>query len=182
MRQGGPEAYATSHAACAVHGPVADVARHHGAAAQAVAKDLAGHGWQAARAALRRDRQGRGEGLAWVRHSRVWRGRRAGQQRGDLPDEAFVDMPDELFHKTIDVNLRSVYLMTKTAVRTMIDRGRGGRIVNATSIEALHPFDGGTGPLRRLEARRLGFTKNLALELAPHRIGAVAVVERQTGA
>jgi 2-deoxy-D-gluconate 3-dehydrogenase len=60
------------------------------------------------------------------------------------------------------------------AART-IDRGRGGRIINVTSIDALHPSSPGLAPYDASEHGVWGFTKNVALELAPHRITVNAI-------
>lgn len=58
----------------------------------------------------------------------------------------------------------------------MIDQGRGGRIVNVTSIDALHPSMVGLSHYDASKHGAWGFTKNVALELAPHdiRVNAIA--------
>jgi 2-deoxy-D-gluconate 3-dehydrogenase len=58
----------------------------------------------------------------------------------------------------------------------MVSRGTGGAIVNVTSIDALHPSMVGLAHYDASKHGAWGFTKNVALELAPHgiRVNAVA--------
>jgi 2-deoxy-D-gluconate 3-dehydrogenase len=57
----------------------------------------------------------------------------------------------------------------------MIEQGRGGRIVNITSIDALHPSMVGLAHYDASKHGAWGFTKNVALELAPHGIWVNAI-------
>ena len=68
------------------------------------------------------------------------------------------------------MNLVGVFLCTKAAASRMVEQGRGGRIVNITSIDALHPSMVGLAHYDASKHGVWGFTKNVALELAPHRI------------
>ncbi|HLI32594.1 MAG TPA: SDR family NAD(P)-dependent oxidoreductase [Solirubrobacteraceae bacterium] len=79
------------------------------------------------------------------------------------------------FRHVIDVNLTGLYLCTKAAAERMIARGRGGRIINVTSIDALHPSMVGLAPYDASKHGAWGFTKSVALELAPHRIWVNAI-------
>jgi 2-deoxy-D-gluconate 3-dehydrogenase len=74
------------------------------------------------------------------------------------------------FEKVLAVNLRSVFLFTKAAAEVMIRQGRGGRIINVTSVDALHPSSVGLAVYDASKHGLWGFTKNTALELAPHNI------------
>jgi 2-deoxy-D-gluconate 3-dehydrogenase len=58
----------------------------------------------------------------------------------------------------------------------MIEQGRGGCIVNVTSVDALHPSAIGLAHYDASKHAVWGFTKNVALELAPHgiRVNAIA--------
>lgn len=47
---------------------------------------------------------------------------------------AFVDMPLEAYEKTIAVNLTGTWLGCQLAARQMIEQGRGGRIINISSV------------------------------------------------
>lgn len=79
------------------------------------------------------------------------------------------------FEKILAVNLKSVFLFTKTAAEIMIKQGRGGKIINITSIDALHPSAVGLAVYDASKHGLWGFTKNTALELAPHNIQVNAI-------
>lgn len=74
------------------------------------------------------------------------------------------------FEKILAVNLKSVFLFTKFVADAMIKQGRGGKIINITSIDALHPSSVGLAVYDASKHGLWGFTKNTALELAPHNI------------
>ena len=52
----------------------------------------------------------------------------------DAGSAPIATMDDELWFKTIDINLNGVYRCCKAAVRTMLEHGRGGAIVNLSSL------------------------------------------------
>ncbi len=79
------------------------------------------------------------------------------------------------FEKILAVNLKSVFLFTKSAGEAMIKQGRGGRIINITSIDALHPSSVGLAVYDASKHGLWGFTKNTALELAPYNIHVNAI-------
>lgn len=94
---------------------------------------------------------------------------------GIYPNILLMNMTSEEFDRVIDVNLRSVFLTTKLVAEKMIVRGEGGRIINITSIDALHPSSAGLAHYDASKHGVWGFTKNVALELAPHNIWVNAV-------
>jgi 2-deoxy-D-gluconate 3-dehydrogenase len=57
----------------------------------------------------------------------------------------------------------------------MIAQKRGGKIINITSIDALHPSSVGLAHYDASKHGVWGFTKNIALELAPHQIWVNAI-------
>lgn len=79
------------------------------------------------------------------------------------------------FQQVLSVNLNGVFLCTKYASGQMIDQGRGGKIINVTSIDALHPSSVGLAHYDASKHGVWGFTKNIALELAPHKIWVNAI-------
>ncbi len=79
------------------------------------------------------------------------------------------------FEKVIAINLQGVFLCTKYVSEQMIKQGKGGRIINITSIDALHPSSIGLAHYDASKHGVWGFTKNVALELAPHRIWVNAI-------
>ena len=57
----------------------------------------------------------------------------------------------------------------------MIKQGRGGNIINITSVDAVHPSMVGLATYDASKHGVWGFTKNVALELAPHKIWVNAI-------
>ena len=95
---------------------------------------------------------------------------------GIYPQVPVMEMKLETFDKIIAVNLKSVFLFTKAVAAAMIKQGNGGTIINITSIDALHPSSVGLAVYDASKHGLWGFTKNTALELAPHtiRVNAIA--------
>ena len=94
---------------------------------------------------------------------------------GIYPSCPVMEMEPELFRKVIDVNLTGMFLCTKAAAAQMIEQGRGGKIINITSIDAIHPSMVGLAHYDASKHGAWGFTKNVALELAPHGIAVNAI-------
>ena len=95
---------------------------------------------------------------------------------GIFPTCPVLEMETADFDRVLSVNLRGVFLCTREAAAAMVDQGRGGAIVNVTSIDALHPSMVGLAHYDASKHGMWGFTKNAALELAPHgiRVNALA--------
>jgi len=81
----------------------------------------------------------------------------------------------ETFNRVLAVNLQGTFLCSQQAARLMIAKGGGGRIINITSVDALHPSSIGLAHYDASKHGVWGFTKNLALELAPHGIWVNAI-------
>ena len=86
------------------------------------------------------------------------------------------------FEKVLAVNLKGVFLCTKYVSEQMIKKGKGGKVINITSkvinitsIDALHPSSVGLAHYDASKHGVWGFTKNVALELAPHKIWVNAI-------
>jgi len=79
------------------------------------------------------------------------------------------------FEKILSVNLKSVFLFTKSVASVMIKQGRGGKIINITSVDALHPSSVGLAVYDASKHGLWGFTKNTALELSAHNIQVNAI-------
>jgi 2-deoxy-D-gluconate 3-dehydrogenase len=67
-----------------------------------------------------------------------------------------------------------VFLTTKYAAEVMKSQG-GGKIINVTSIDAVHPSMVGLAHYDASKHGEWGFTKNAALELAPYNITVNAI-------
>lgn len=94
---------------------------------------------------------------------------------GIFPSCPVLQMETAEFDRVLAVNLRGVFLCTRESALAMVERGRGGAIVNVTSIDALHPSMVGLAHYDASKHGVWGFTKNVALELAAHRIRVNAV-------
>lgn len=92
---------------------------------------------------------------------------------GILDETPFLELDPETFDRTIAVDLKGVYLGCRWAAPEMVKRG-GGRIINIASQLGVK---GGIGLAHYCAAKAgvIGFTKSLALELAPHQILANAI-------
>lgn len=79
------------------------------------------------------------------------------------------DLSAELWDTVLNVNLRGPFLCTKAAAAPMIAGGRGGRIVNVSSINTARTYLG----MAHYDASKGGLnalTRASALEYAPHKI------------
>lgn len=88
---------------------------------------------------------------------------------GIYPNADLLDMTPEEWDRIMEVNLRSVFLTTQTAAKQMIDAGRGGAIVNISSIEDTIPA-AGHSHYAASKAGVVMFGKSAALELGKHNI------------
>ena len=94
---------------------------------------------------------------------------------GIYPNVPVMQLEEKAFEKIISINLKGVFLCTKAAAAQMIRQGTGGKIINITSIDALHPSMIGLATYDASKHGVWGFTKNVALELAPHNIWVNAI-------
>ena len=78
----------------------------------------------------------------------------------------------------IDVNLTAAFLCSQAAARWWVEQGRGGRIINVTSVHEHIPLEG-SGPYTASKHGLGGLTKLMALELAEHGITVNAVAPGQ---
>lgn len=93
---------------------------------------------------------------------------------GIYPPSPIAQMSEEQYEKVMHVNLRSVFLTTKHVAEVMKLQG-GGRIINITSIDALHPSMVGLAHYDASKHGVWGFTQNSALELAEYKIWVNAI-------
>jgi len=88
---------------------------------------------------------------------------------GGVFAQPFLESRQKGWDALVRANLTSVFHGTQLVGRIMVEQGRGGSIINVVSIEAAR-----AAPLyaayAAAKAGVVGFTKTMALELAPHRI------------
>ena len=83
--------------------------------------------------------------------------------------EHFLEITDENWHKTLDVNLTGVFLCSQVVARHMVEQGIAGRIVNMASTNGLV----GEADLAHYNASKfgvVGLTMTMAIDLAPYNI------------
>lgn len=94
---------------------------------------------------------------------------------GIFPFSLLADMTTAQFDSIIAINLRGVFLTMKYGSEIMKKQGRGGKIINITSIDATHPSMAGLAAYDASKHGVWGFTKNAALELAKDKIWVNAI-------
>ncbi len=92
---------------------------------------------------------------------------------GITRDGLMMNMDDEQWDAVINVNLRSVFLMTRAISRHMV-RARYGRIINLASVAGMMG-NAGQANYAASKAGVIGFTKTVAKELGRRNITANAV-------
>ena len=144
-------------------------------AAESTAKELRDAGLEAR--AVHCDVSVDGDVQALVHQATAWHGSLdvLVNNAGIFPITPVLDMTPAQFDHVLAVNLRGTFLCSKYAALRMRQQGKGGRIVNVTSIDALHPAQIGLAHYDASKHGVWGFTKNLALELAPYGIQVNAV-------
>ncbi len=86
----------------------------------------------------------------------------------------FLEVDEELYDHVLDVNLKAAFFSAQAAARAMVRQGEGGRIINISSIHGRQnlphhaPYAISKGGLDAL-------TRQLAIDLAPHRITVNAI-------
>lgn len=83
------------------------------------------------------------------------------------------ELPEEMWDRIINVNLKSGFLMTKYAAPVMATRG-GGVIINTASVQGLQSAKG-IAPYAASKGGMLSLTRQLALEYAADNIRVLAV-------
>lgn len=88
----------------------------------------------------------------------------AGGRRVPTPT---ADLPLETWRELMDLNLTSVFVCTKLVGGAMVERGRGGRVINVASVNALVAGRGiGGRHYETAKAAVVGFTRATAADWA----------------
>ena len=87
---------------------------------------------------------------------------------GIISDSLLMRMSDEDWDSVIDLDLRSVFLCTREAIRTML-RSRWGRVINIGSVVGLRG-NSGQANYAAAKAGMVGFTQSIAKEVASRNI------------
>ena len=92
---------------------------------------------------------------------------------GITKDNLLMRMSEEDFDRVLEVNLKSIFNMTKAVQRTMLKQ-RAGSIVNMTSVVGVKG-NAGQSNYAASKAGVIGFTKSVALELGSRNIRCNAI-------
>ncbi|MES2573056.1 MAG: SDR family oxidoreductase [Verrucomicrobiota bacterium] len=84
-------------------------------------------------------------------------------------ERPFLEISDEEWHKVIGLNLYGPFVLSQAGARQMVSQGGGGRIINISSVHEDIPFPNYTPYCAAKGGIRM-LMRNLAMELAPHRI------------
>jgi NAD(P)-dependent dehydrogenase (short-subunit alcohol dehydrogenase family) len=88
---------------------------------------------------------------------------------GGVRAGAFLTQPEGSIRRHVEINLMSMLIATQEAAKLMISGGRGGAIVNVSSIEGRRGAPQ-FAVYAACKAGMINFTKTMALELAEHGI------------
>ncbi len=91
----------------------------------------------------------------------------------------FLELDLETWTRTLNLVLNGAFLCAQKAARRMVDHGRGGRIVNVTSVHEHVPLSE-SAPYVSAKHGLGGLTKQMAMELGPHGITVNAVAPGET--
>lgn len=85
---------------------------------------------------------------------------------GANANQPLLETTTELFDALVSVNLRSVFWLVREGVRLMVAAGHGGRIVNVTTMGALHPVLNGNQAYSSSRAAVTMLTRATAMDHA----------------
>lgn len=80
-----------------------------------------------------------------------------------------LDTTEAQYQKVLDINLKSAFFGTQIAAKQMIKQGKGGRIINITSVHEDWPMPGNIAYTLSKGGMRM-LTRTSAIELAKHGI------------
>jgi NAD(P)-dependent dehydrogenase (short-subunit alcohol dehydrogenase family) len=98
---------------------------------------------------------------------------------GIFPRVEFLDMTEAQWDEVLNVNLKGTFLCTQAVAQKLVERGRGGAIINLASSAAFRSSPRGVHYVAS-KAGIVGVTRATALELAPYRVRVNAIAPGTT--
>ena len=86
-----------------------------------------------------------------------------------------LEITEDDWDRTLDVNLKSVFLMCRAVLPSMVEQG-GGSIVNISSINGIRTLPALSGPYGASKLGMVALTREIAIEFAPRGIRCNAVL------
>ena len=93
---------------------------------------------------------------------------------GIFPRVEFLDMTEAQWDEVLNVNLKGTFLCTQAVAQKMVERGRGGAVINLASGAAFRSSPRGVHYVAS-KAGIVGLTRAAALELASYRVRVNAI-------
>jgi len=90
------------------------------------------------------------------------------------------EMTDQMWDIVLDINLKGAFLFCREVGHDMIKRGRGGRIINMTSIAGVVGVETGNTNYAASKGGMIAMTRCLAIEWAKHNILVNAIAPSHT--
>ncbi len=85
------------------------------------------------------------------------------------PPAMLMDVTEQDWDRVLNINLKGVMFCSQAAAKRMIEGGRGGKIINIASVNAVHPSQT-LGHYGASKGGVVSLTQAMALEWAPQRI------------
>ena len=98
---------------------------------------------------------------------------------GIFPRVEFLDMTEAQWDEVLNVNLKGTFLCTQAVAQKLVERGRGGAVINLASSAAFRSSPRGVHYVAS-KAGIVGVTRATALELAPYRVRVNAIAPGTT--
>jgi NAD(P)-dependent dehydrogenase (short-subunit alcohol dehydrogenase family) len=98
---------------------------------------------------------------------------------GGVSPRPFLDQSERSWRRLVDLNLITLFAVTSAGAPVIIRGGRGGAIINVSSIEASRAAPN-YAVYAACKAGMLNFTRSMALELANHKIRVNAIAPDYT--
>jgi NAD(P)-dependent dehydrogenase (short-subunit alcohol dehydrogenase family) len=90
------------------------------------------------------------------------------------------DITDEMWDRVLDIDLKGAFLFCREVGRHMIERGKGGRIINMASIGGFVGVETGNANYCASKGGIIAMTRTFAIEWAKHNILVNAIAPSHT--